>query len=38
VCNALRWFLEYTGRWDDWLSLEQQAETKAVAASDHRNA
>jgi tetratricopeptide (TPR) repeat protein len=34
-CDGLRSFLEFTGRWDDWLSLVQQAETKAVAASDH---
>ena len=38
VCAALRFFLEFTGRWDEWLSLEQQAEAKAVAAGDHDNA
>jgi tetratricopeptide (TPR) repeat protein len=38
VCGALVYFLEFTGRWDEWLSLEQQAETKAVLAGDHDNA
>jgi hypothetical protein len=38
VCHALRFFLEFAGRWDEWLSLEQQAETKAAAAGDHDNA
>ncbi len=38
VCHALVTFFEFTGRWDEWLSLEQQAETKAVAARDHYNA
>ncbi|MGH2358908.1 MAG: hypothetical protein ACRDGJ_13035 [Candidatus Limnocylindria bacterium] len=38
VCAALHFFLEFTGRWDEWLSLEQQAETKALAAGDHANA
>ena len=31
-------FLEFHGRWDEWLSLNQQAEAKAVAAGDHDNA
>ena len=38
VCDALLRFLEFTGRWDELLSLEQQAEAKAVAAGDHYNA
>jgi hypothetical protein len=38
VCKALQYFLEYAGRWDEWLSLYQQAESKAVAASDFFNA
>jgi tetratricopeptide (TPR) repeat protein len=38
VCNALRFFLEFTGRWDEWLSLEQQAEAQAVVAADHKSA
>jgi tetratricopeptide (TPR) repeat protein len=35
VCNALYAFLNFTGRWDERLSLFEQAETKAVAANDH---
>jgi tetratricopeptide (TPR) repeat protein len=38
VCDALAHFLEFTGRWDEWLSLSRQAETRAVAASDYSNA
>jgi tetratricopeptide (TPR) repeat protein len=33
-CNALRFFLEFSGRWDDWQSLEAQGEQKAVASND----
>jgi tetratricopeptide (TPR) repeat protein len=36
--DALRFFFEFTGRWDEWISLEQSAEAKAVAAEDHLNA
>jgi tetratricopeptide (TPR) repeat protein len=38
VCGALSKFLEFTGRWDEWLSLSQQAEAKAGAASDYDTA
>lgn len=38
VCAALRFFFEFTARWDEWLSFKQQAETKAVAAGDHDQA
>lgn len=38
VCNAIRFFLEFTGRWDEWLSIEQQAEARAIAASDYIHA
>jgi tetratricopeptide (TPR) repeat protein len=38
VCAALQDFLEFTGRWDEWRSLSQQAEAKAVAAGDHAKA
>lgn len=38
VCDALDNFLNFTGRWDDRLSLCQQAEVKAVARSDYHNA
>ncbi len=35
VCSTLTIFLEFTGRWDEWLSLSQQGETRAVAANDY---
>ncbi len=38
VCDALTNFLNFTGRWDEWLSLSQQAEDRTVAAGDHYNA
>jgi len=38
VCGALQSFLNFTGRWDELLVLNQQAEIKAVAASDYDNA
>jgi tetratricopeptide (TPR) repeat protein len=38
VCDALRLFLDFTGRWDELLSLSQHAEAKAVAAGDHTSA
>jgi tetratricopeptide (TPR) repeat protein len=38
VCNALTLFLEFQGRWDEWLALSVKAETKALAAADHNNA
>jgi hypothetical protein len=38
VCGALPHFLDFTGRWDEWLSLSQQAEAKALAAGDHDEA
>ncbi len=38
ACDALADFLDFTGRWDEWLSLEQQAESRAVAAGDFENA
>ncbi len=34
VCHALCEFLNFTGRWDEWLSLNQYAETKARDAGD----
>lgn len=34
VCNALRHFLEFSGRWDDMLSLSSEAEIKAEFAKD----
>ncbi len=38
VCDALWRFLDFTGRWDEWLLLNEQAEAKAVAAGDHNHA
>jgi tetratricopeptide (TPR) repeat protein len=38
VCDALQDFLHFTGRWDEWLSLNQQAEARAVGAGELRNA
>jgi nucleoside phosphorylase/tetratricopeptide (TPR) repeat protein len=38
VCDALHTFLNYCGRWDEWLTLSQQAEEKAIAAADLYNA
>jgi tetratricopeptide (TPR) repeat protein len=38
VCDALADFLNFTGRWDEWLSLSQQMEAKAAASDDHYNA
>ena len=38
VCDALASFLNFTGRWDEWLSLNEQAEARTVAAGDPNNA
>jgi tetratricopeptide (TPR) repeat protein len=38
VCAALQLFVEFTGRWDEALFLNQQAEAKAVAIGDHDQA
>jgi len=38
LCAALEDFLNFSGRWDERLSLERQAEEKAVAANDLSNA
>jgi tetratricopeptide (TPR) repeat protein len=38
VCNALNDFLNFTGRWDEWLALSRDAEAKAVVAKDFLNA
>ncbi|NJA05060.1 tetratricopeptide repeat protein [Methylococcaceae bacterium WWC4] len=34
ACDALRNFLNFTGRYDEWLALCQDAETKALAVED----
>jgi hypothetical protein len=31
-------FLEFTGRWDEWLWLSEQAEARTLAAGDKENA
>ena len=38
VCNALRKFLDFQGRWDERLALSEKAEASAVAAADHDSA
>ena len=38
VCDALDTFLDFTGRWDVWLKLSQEAESKALSAGDYHNA
>lgn len=38
VCDALKHFLNFSGRWDERLALSQQAEAKAEAADDFYNA
>ena len=38
VCSALFQFCNFTGRYDEALSLNQQAEAKAVAVGDHNSA
>ncbi len=38
MCRALSNFLDFTGRWDEWLSLSEQAEAKAVAADEYLSA
>lgn len=38
VCSALDQFLNFTGRWDERLSLNQQAEIRAAATGDHFSA
>ena len=38
VCDALRNFLHFQGRWDELLSLWEKAEARAVDAADHDDA
>lgn len=38
VCDALTLFLEFTGRWDEWLALSRDAERRALAAGDFASA
>ncbi|HEX8131154.1 MAG TPA: tetratricopeptide repeat protein [Pyrinomonadaceae bacterium] len=34
LSKALNRFLEFSGRWDDWLTLSQQTEERALGAND----
>ncbi|MBS1790995.1 MAG: tetratricopeptide repeat protein [Acidobacteria bacterium] len=38
ICDALQNFFNFTGRWEEWLSLSNQAEAKALAENDYVNA
>ena len=38
VCNQLTFFLDFTGRWDDWIWLSEQAEVRALAADNKERA
>ena len=38
ACDALKFFLNYSGRWDERLELSRQAEEKALAVHDYDNA
>jgi tetratricopeptide (TPR) repeat protein len=38
ICEALSYFLDFTGRWDEWLGLSRDAEVKAVGAKDFQSA
>jgi len=38
MCSALANFLDFTGRWDEWLALCIEAEKRAVVAGDMHNA
>lgn len=38
VCNALQDFLNFQGRWDEGLALNEKAEAKAVANADYYRA
>jgi nucleoside phosphorylase/tetratricopeptide (TPR) repeat protein len=38
LCDALHSFLNFSGRWDEWLFLSDQAEKKALAVSDFYHA
>lgn len=38
VCSALDLFFDFSGRWDQWLSLSQEAESKALAVGDWKYA
>jgi len=38
VCDAINSFLDFTGRWDEWLALSNDAEARAISAHDFEHA
>jgi tetratricopeptide (TPR) repeat protein len=38
VCDALRYFLDFHGRWDECLALSAKAESRAATANDYKEA
>lgn len=38
VCDQLKFFLDFTGRWDEGIDLHEQAEVCAIAANDKESA
>ncbi|MEQ1511285.1 MAG: tetratricopeptide repeat protein [Lysobacteraceae bacterium] len=38
VCSALTQFLNFQGRWDELLALNEKTEARALAAADHNHA
>jgi len=38
LCATIRAFLDFQGRWDEWLALCEKAEIRAVAATDYNSA
>jgi tetratricopeptide (TPR) repeat protein len=38
LCNALSTFMNFSGRWDEWLALSLQAEEKAAVSKDLNSA
>jgi len=38
LCDALVFFLDFSGRWEEWLDLSLKAEVVALAAGDYRKA
>jgi len=38
VCNQLTFFLYFNGRWDEGISLHEQAEARSLATNDRENA
>jgi tetratricopeptide (TPR) repeat protein len=38
LCSALQNFLDFQGRWDEWLALSEKAEARAISTADYLNA